>query len=64
MVVQRFVAGDSRIWKLDKVKLIREAQAPESVTIEAFVRTVETTLVALKVETDSADLILSFSSAD
>lgn len=64
MVVQKFVAGDSRIWKLDKVKLIREAQAPESVTIEAFVRTVEAKLVALKVETDSADLILSLSSAD
>lgn len=62
MVVQKLVAGDSRVWSLDRAALLREAQAPDSATAEAFIRTVDGKLANLEVETESSELALNLSS--
>lgn len=62
MVVQNFVAGDSRVWKFDRANLLHKAQAPASAKVEAFVRTADGKLANLEVESGSADLSLTLSS--
>ena len=65
MVVARdIVMGDSRVWKLDRQRLLAMGEAPQNPKLEALLRTSEGSLVSLMANETQGAVIVSLTADD